>query len=125
MDAALLMACRLLRLAAMAAGPDRWCPLSAESLPWVPEEAGVFEVANLVRSILYVGRGEGNLRARLAEIGHATGLLPPMAGGYYFRFRLTPREDEAFQGLVGAYRVRHDGRTPQLKTAAAPQQNAA
>ncbi|HLK10986.1 MAG TPA: hypothetical protein VKW76_06365 [Candidatus Binatia bacterium] len=101
----------------MPAQPDRWCRLSAESIGWVPEEAGVFEVANLVRSILYVGRGDGNLRARLAEISGSTGLLPPMAGGFYFRFRLTSSEDEAFAGLVGAYQTRHDGRAPQLNGA--------
>jgi hypothetical protein len=101
----------------MPALPDRWCRLSAESIGWVPEEAGVFEVANLVRSVLYVGRGYGNLRARLCELSGSTGLLPPMAGGFYFRFHLTPREDEAFERLVGTYRLRHDGRAPQLNGA--------
>jgi transposase InsO family protein len=96
----------------MSAQPDRWCQLSAESIRWVPEAAGVFEVANLVRSVLYVGRGEGNLRAR--------GLLPPIAGGVYFRFRLTPEEEEAYERLVGAYRMRHDGCDPRLNGAVAP-----
>jgi hypothetical protein len=113
------MACPLLRLASMPAQPDRWCRLSAEAVGWVPEEPGVFEVANLVRSVLYVGRGEGNLRARLREITRSTGLLPPMAGGFYFRFQLTPREDEAFASLVSTYRTRHAGRDPRLNGAGA------
>jgi hypothetical protein len=104
----------------MSAQPDRWCQLSAESIRWVPEAAGVFEVANLVRSVLYVGRGEGNLRARLSELSRAPGLLPPIAGGVYFRFRLTPEEEEAYERLVGAYRMRHDGCDPRLNGAVAP-----
>ena len=43
-----------------------WRRLTAETIADLPETGAVFEVANLVRTVQFIGKASGNLRARVA-----------------------------------------------------------
>jgi len=79
----------------------------------VPASSGVFEVATLVRHLLYVAPGEGNLHDRLLALSRGPGRhLPATIGGYYFRYRVTDTEDDALKAVLAAYGSQHGGRIP-------------
>ena len=96
--------------------PGRWCPLTLEVVERLPQDAGVFEVANLVRTVVYLGRAEGSLKERLTELLRSHGKLPRMTGGYYFRYTSTGDEAEAFELLVATHRQRHGNLPPLVAT---------
>jgi len=89
-----------------------WTRLTPDNIAAVPNADGVFEVANLVRNVQYVGRACGRLRDALTDFGHLPRTLPSSVGGYFFRFELTTAEMEAFQRRIEAYRRRHEGALP-------------
>jgi hypothetical protein len=96
----------------MSLSPGRWFPLTPETAAALPEGAGVFEVANLVRTVLYIGRGEGNVRARLATLSQPNSTLPRLAGGYYFRYELGASEEELHVARLTEYCTEHGGHVP-------------
>lgn len=105
------------------AGAGRWLPLVPDIVTGVPARSGVFEVASLVRHLLYVGPGEGNLQARLLELSRVPGRqLPQSIGGYYFRYRVTDTEGDALNAVLAAYGRQHGGRIPpgNIPTGGAP-----
>ena len=78
----------------------------------MPNADGVFEIANLVRSVQYVGRACGQLRDTLMDFGHMPRTLPSSVGGYFFRVELTTAETETLLRRIEAYRKRHEGALP-------------
>lgn len=96
----------------MSLSPGRWWPLTPETAAALPEDAGVFEVANLVRTVLYIGRGEGNVRARLALLSQPNSTLPRLAGGYYFRYELGASEEQLHATRLTDYCTGHGGHVP-------------
>lgn len=90
----------------------RWIRLTPTAIAALPNTDGVFEVANLVRNVLYVGRACGRLRDTLADFGPMPRALPASVGGYFFRFEVTTAETEAYQRRLELYRKRHDGALP-------------
>src|SRR5207249_888340 len=63
-----------------------WRRLTPETITELPETAAVFEVANLVRTVQFIGRASGNLRARMATYMSEDLKLRPCTGGYFFRY---------------------------------------
>jgi hypothetical protein len=106
------MAWALLDIARMDVEPGRWLRLNPDNIAGLPDAAGVFEIANLVRNVMFIGRGDGSLRKRIESIGHLPQTLPASIGGYYFRFELTPTEEDVLMRRVESYRSRHGGRLP-------------
>src|SRR5262245_10688768 len=102
----------LLRLGHMEHTTGRWIRLTPDNIAAVPNADGVFEIANLVRSVQYVGRACGRLRDTLKDFGHMPRTLPSSVGGHFFRFELTSAETEALQRRIEAYRKRHEGALP-------------
>jgi hypothetical protein len=96
----------------MEATAGRWMRLTPDNIAALPNADGIFEVANLVRNVQYVGRACGRLRDTLEEFGHMPRTLPLSVGGYFFRVELTSAETEAFHRRIEAYRKRHDGALP-------------
>jgi len=92
--------------------PGRWLPLIPEVIEALPNHAGVFEVANLVRNVLYIARAEGQLRERVTALGPFPNQLPPCPGGHYFRFELTKAEDDTLHRRLTEFQSRHGGRLP-------------
>jgi hypothetical protein len=104
----------------MVVEPGRWCPLTLETIGRLPAAAGVFELATLVRNVVYIGRAAGSLRERLTQMARADGpLLPRVTGGYYFRYTSAPDEDAAFEALIAEHqRRRGTAGTPSHRAAA-------
>ena len=109
----MLVACPLLFHERMHHNPNTWRRLNPETIAQLPEEAAVFEVANLVRTVQFIGTADGNLRARVAAIATQMSKLPVSAGGYYVRWEPTAAETEALEKWVGAFRTFHRGAMPQ------------
>ena len=84
-----------------------WRRLTPDMILDLPEEGAVFEIANLVRTVQYIGSAGGNLRARLAALGTEQPRLPACPGGYYFRYETVAQEDEALAARLDAYRTTH------------------
>ena len=81
----------------MFAKPDDWQPLTPEVIAALPESPAVFEVANLVRTVLFIDRAQGKLRERLTTLWQDPTRLPVRPGGHYFRYELSAREEETLQ----------------------------
>ena len=92
--------------------PGRWLKLTSECIKALPNESGVFEVANLVRTVVYIGSGDGRLRDRIEAFGPVPSGLPPAVGGHYFRYELTDNEDETIRRRLKGYRREHGGSLP-------------
>ena len=114
------MACPLLPPFLVFARPEDWQQLTPEVIAALPESPAVFEVASLVRSVLYIDRAHGKLRERLTSLWQDTAKLPVRPGGHYFRYELTPREEEELQKRLAAYRRRHGGALPPINQDAEP-----
>jgi hypothetical protein len=103
----------LLKLASMIPQPGRWCRLIPAVVAELPETAGVFEVANLVRNVVYIGRAEGRLRERLTTVAQTQDRLPSnCVGGFYFRYDLAQNEESVLATLLSSYQSKHGDRLP-------------
>jgi hypothetical protein len=89
-----------------------WQKLNPATLETVPEDPGVFEIGNLVRTVLYVGRADGNLRKRLEGLGAVPTNVPASAGGYWVRWATAADEAIALAEREDAHRARLRGRLP-------------
>ena len=96
----------------MAVEPGLWRKLNPATIENVPDAPAIFEIGNLVRSVLYVGRADGNLRRRLERLGAIPENVPASAGGYYVRWAVVGDEEAALAERQAAHRAAHDGRLP-------------
>jgi len=92
--------------------PGKWVKLTADNIRSVPDTAGVLEIGNLVRTVLFIDRANGRLRERLEKLGPIPAAVPSVVGGHYFRFELARAEDEALERRLKAYRAQHRGNLP-------------
>jgi hypothetical protein len=104
----------------MATDTGSWRRLTAETIADLPETGAVFEVGNLVRTVQFIGKASGNLRARLAAYAQDDLKWRPIPGGYYFRYETAAREDETLDGRLSAYRNGHGGQLPTGNTEVQP-----
>jgi hypothetical protein len=102
----------LLKSTPMTAEPGRWLKLNPFTIEEVPAAPGIFEIANLVRTILFIGAGEGNLRQKLVSLGFVPANLPASVGGYYVRYTLVADEAGAVAEREAGHRAGHGGRLP-------------
>lgn len=96
----------------MAVEPGRWLKLNPATIACIPESPGIFEIGNLVRSVLYIGRADGNLQRRLASLGTVPANVPASTGGYYVRYLLADDEDTTVAERHALHRAEHDGHLP-------------
>jgi hypothetical protein len=89
-----------------------WLKLNVPTIDSLPDAPGVFEIANLVRTVIFTGRAEGSLQRRLATLGGVPANLPASTGGYYVRLALTSDEEAALAECQASYRAVHGGRLP-------------
>src|SRR3989442_15368060 len=97
---------------AMTTDTRYWRRLTPETIAELPERGAVFEVANLVRTVHFIGRASGNLRARLTAYVHEDLKLRPGPGGYYFRYEPTASEEETLDQRLASYLDSHGGMLP-------------
>ena len=96
----------------MAVEPGRWQKLNPFTIECVPDAPGIFEIGNLVRSVLYIGRGDGSLRRRLDGLGAIPENVPASAGGYWVRWVAVDDEETALADRQALHRAQHEGRLP-------------
>jgi hypothetical protein len=96
----------------MAVDPGRWQKLNPATIECVPEEPGIFEIGNLVRTVLYIGRADGNLRRRLERLGAVPENVPASAGGYWVRWAAVADEETALAERHAQHRGAHEGHLP-------------
>jgi len=89
-----------------------WRRFTPDIIAELPEAAGVFEVGNLVRTVLYIGAADGNLRSRLTALSIEQSRLPASTGGYFFRYELTGHEQETVATRLATFREHHGGQLP-------------
>lgn len=94
-----------------------WRRFSLELLDELPESPAVFEIANLVRTVQYIGSAD-NLRERLTTYWQE---LRPSPGGFYFRFHQPQKAgEEALATHLASYRAAHGGLLPNGNALASP-----
>ena len=86
--------------------------LNPATIEIVPESPGIFEISNLVRTVLYIGRADGNLRRRLEGLGAVPENVPASVGGYYVRWAVVTDEEAALAERQGRHQAQHDGHLP-------------
>ena len=89
-----------------------WLKLNPSTIESVPESPGLFEIGNLVRTVLYIGRGDGNLRRRLLGLGAVPENVPASVGGYYVRWSVVADEETSLAERQGKHQAQHDGHLP-------------
>ena len=90
----------------------RWIRLRPDTIAALPEAPGIFEVANLVRTVLYIASAEGSLREQIAGLARQQEKLPAAPGGYFFRYQLTPEAAALLEGRLTDYRAAHRNQLP-------------
>jgi hypothetical protein len=89
-----------------------WRRLTSQAIAGLPEAVAVFEIGNLVRNVVHIGRAEGNLRARLLAYFAETVTNSSSPGGLYFRYELVEDEEQALTARLAAYGAAHGGHLP-------------
>jgi hypothetical protein len=102
----------LLFFVVMNVAPGPWQKLNPSTIEAVPETPGIFEIGNLVRTTLYIGRADGNLRRRFEALGAIPENVPASAGGYWVRWAIVEDEEAALAEHEARHRAEHDGRMP-------------
>ncbi len=90
----------------MAAAWISFTPLQVSS---VPKEAGVYELADLSRSTIYIGRS-ADLNRRLQELLNTTDRCWRQAA--HFRYELTSRAEQRQRELLEEYSQKHERYPP-------------
>jgi len=89
-----------------------WQKLNPATIEFVPESPGIFEIGNLVRTVLFIGQANGNLRQRFEALGAIPENVPASVGGYWVRWVVVDDEDAELGTRQTAHRDQHAGALP-------------
>ena len=89
-----------------------WQKLNPPTIEFVPESPGIFEIGNLVRTVLFIGRANGNLRQRFEALGAIPENVPASVGGYWVRWVAVDDEESELAARQTAHRDQHGGLLP-------------
>lgn len=97
-----------------------WKPMLPAVVADAPACPGVYQLATLVRTIVFIGTASENLSATLTQHLNAPATLHPHLGHLYFR--IAPLEDpEHVQAeLLDEYRASHGGSLPATQMTQPP-----
>ena len=92
----------------------------AAEIERVPESPGVYELATLVRTVLFIGAATDSLTAELMH--HLTVASAPLLrhGHLYFRYRATDDPIQTQNALLADYTARHGGALPPAQAMPPP-----
>ena len=92
-----------------------WKPMVPAMIADAPASPGVYQLATLVRTVVFIGAASESLNEALAPHLSAPATLHPHLGRLYFR--VAPLEDpEPTQAeLLDAYRASHSGAFPAVQ----------
>src|SRR4051812_19203497 len=95
-----------------------WRPLSVAEIEKVPESPGVYDLATLVRTILFIGAAPESLST---ELGHHVGSARLVrSGSLYFRFRAIDDAVNLQSEILADYTARHNGALPPAQSIPPP-----
>jgi hypothetical protein len=89
-----------------------WKPMIPALISEAPTCPGVYELANLVRTVVYIGAAGENLSDALTQHMNAPATLHPHFGRLYFRFAPLEQPDGAHAELIEEFRASHSGAFP-------------
>jgi hypothetical protein len=95
---------------------SQWKPLVAAEIALLPESPGVFEIATLVRNVLFIGAASESLARTLATHLNGPGMLHARAGSLYFRHAPADDADRVQVELLSRYCERHGGSLPPAQS---------
>ena len=97
-----------------------WRPLCVAEIEKVPESPGVYELATLVRTILFIGAATESLTTELAH--HLNVQTAPLvrSGSLYFRFRPSDEPLQLQNDMLADYTARHNGALPPAQSTPPP-----
>ena len=100
-----------------------WKPMTAAAIADAPACPGLYELATLVRTVVFIGAAAENLSEALtAHLNAPATLQHPPAGRLYFRVAPLDDPEETQRELIEAYRAAHAGAFPAAQlTQPAPQ----
>ena len=96
-----------------------WKPLVAAEIALLPESPGVFEIATLVRTVLFIGAAESLLSTLTTHVA-GPGALHARAGSLYFRYATSDDADRVQVELLSRYCERHAGSLPPAQSTPPP-----
>jgi hypothetical protein len=99
---------------------SQWKPLVAAEIALLPESPGVFEIATLVRNVLFIGAAADTLTSALTTHVDRPGALHARAGSLYFRYAPTDDPDRTQVELLSRYCERHAGSLPPAQSTPLP-----
>ena len=93
-----------------------WNSLDLAAVTLLPDSPGVFEIANLVRTTLFIGVAPESLATTMAMQLEAPSALHARAGRLYFRYASTEEADRLQADLLARYSERHGGALPPAQS---------
>lgn len=97
-----------------------WRPLVEAEVAALPDSPGVFEIATLVRTVLFIGAAPESLIATLTRQLDAPAALHAHGGCLYFRSCATENAEQVQAALLQSYRELHGGALPPAQTSPPP-----
>ena len=92
-----------------------WRPMTQAEVERVPACPGVFELATLVRTVVFIGAAPESLASALEQhLALPAGASGPRiaSGRLYFRYRATEEVEQLQSDLLEEYRRHHGGALP-------------
>ncbi len=89
-----------------------WKSLDPAVVTRLPESPGVFEIANLVRTVLFIGAAPESLATTLTNQLQTPNALHARGGRLYFRYAPTEDAERAQAELLARYGDHHGGTPP-------------
>jgi hypothetical protein len=99
-----------------------WKPLVAAEIARLPESPGVFEIATLVRNVLFIGAATDSLTSTLTSHVVRPGAVHARAGSLYFRYAPIDDADRVQVELLSRYCEQHAGSLPPAQSTSVPSQ---
>lgn len=99
---------------------SQWRPLDAAEIALLPESPGVFEIATLVRNVLFIGAAVESLLSTLTAHVAGPGVVHARVGRLYFRYAVADDPDRAQVELLSRYCERHGGSLPPAQATPLP-----
>ena len=97
-----------------------WKPMLPGTIAEAPTCAGVYELATLVRTVVFIGAAEENLSDTLTQHLAAPATLHPHAGRLYFRTIAIDEPDQVQVELLDEFRRSHGGSVPSAQLSQPP-----
>ena len=89
-----------------------WRPLIPAETEQAPDCSGVFELATLVRTVVFIGAAPESLGATLAQHLVLPGTLHLQMGRLYFRYQTAEEPEQTQLDLLEEYRRTHGSLPP-------------